>query len=195
MPNGNDAYEKIFGLYARYNSWFNNKLLRSLSEQASDFRTDVQQSAAGAVLRQLNHVLVMDLIWLYRFKVALDSGNDPEECLGQLIAKPNSMEEILFLRFQDMAEPRAETDSAIAQFAERLTAARCEMPVSFRTFADKAPVTRPLWALLLHLFNHQSLHRGEIIAQLGALNIAIGPTDILPMTTDFTAPTAQPSAV
>lgn len=185
MPLASGETAKIYQLYASYNSWFNAKLLKSLSGQNYSSYNDAERAAAGAILRQLNHIFVMDLVWLNRFNSALHAAGDADDCFDRLMAPPGSMGQILFLKIKDLEPERADLDAMIVRFAERLTDPRFEMSVSFRTLADDMTITRPLWALLLHFFNHQSLHRGEIIAHIERLGIDIGPTDILPLTAEL----------
>jgi len=188
MRPNSGAHAQVFGLYARYNQWLNDKLFDIMLDLPADCEL---LPATGAILRQLNHVLVMDLVWLHRFKSALDEAGEPEAFLDGLMPEPHAMGQILFWRFQDMRQSRADTDLVINRLAANLTHERCEMPVTFRTLAEGETVTRPLWALLLHFFNHQSLHRGEIIGLLGASKIDIGATDILPLIDASSTPTAE----
>jgi uncharacterized damage-inducible protein DinB len=173
--------EKVFRLFASYNSWFNEKLFDILLNEDLERHSAERQDQFGSILRQLNHVFVMDLIWLNRFKLSLQGVEAVDQCLRELMPPPRFMEQLLFLQLREMQEPRAELDLAISRLVDR-TSALLDRPVAFVTMADQAEIERPLWSLLLHLFNHQSLHRGEIICHAQRIGLDLGPTDILPLT-------------
>jgi uncharacterized damage-inducible protein DinB len=173
--------QKVFRLFASYNGWFNGKLFDLLAgEELERYPADKLQEFGG-ILRQLNHVFVMDLMWLNRFKLSLQGNETIDHCLRELAPPPRSMEQILFLQVRDMHRPRIELDQTIGRFVD-LAEDLLEKPIAFETLADRATIERPLWSLLLHLFNHQSLHRGEIIGHAQRVGVDLGPTDILPLT-------------
>ena len=181
----------IFGLYASYNGWFNDKLFALLLQEDVERYTGEQLDLFGAILRQLNHVFVMDVVWLHRFRKSLAASGAIDDCFGRLPPPPRFMEQILFLQVRDMQAPRAELDRTIVDFSGLLDGL-LDAPVLFQTIADREVIERPLWSLLLHLFNHQSLHRGEIIGLAERIGINLGATDILPLTS-LISPSPGPS--
>ena len=40
------------------------------------------------------------------------------------------------------------------------------------------PFTQPMWSAIVHFFNHQAHHRGQLIAVLSQLGKDIGVTDL-----------------
>jgi uncharacterized damage-inducible protein DinB len=152
-----------YRLLARYNQWFNNRLLEVLPAAPSRI--------APSLIVQINHIYVMDHLWLSRFGVSTPP-----------IRAPQRMDEMRFKQFEDWGPERAQTDKILTAFTEHLADGQLAQTVSFVTMADGARISRELWALLTHLFNHQALHRGEILAHLSSAGVEFGQSDVLPLT-------------
>ncbi len=183
MTEGDGAGLRGARLQGRYNLWFNQRLADTLI--AGEARLTEQAGPAGlqaAVMRQLNHIHVMDWLWLGRFAEAFaDAGRSPPG-LQQLPPAPQAMDAALFGDVQAWAAPQRRLDARLQRFVDGLAADDLEMTVGFVTLAEGQPLRRPLWALLAHLFNHQSLHRGEVIGLMALVGLSMGATDILPLT-------------
>jgi uncharacterized damage-inducible protein DinB len=144
-----------FRSMAAYNRWAN----RRLYDAASRVSDEAYRSDRGAFFRSLhgtlNHILVGDRIWLSRI-----TGR------GEAPAVP---EFILYERLADLTVAREEEDERLAMLIARLDAAALSRPVTYRNLKG-VEFTNPLAALLAHLFNHQTHHRGQahgILTQLG----------------------------
>ncbi len=159
----------LFAMQARYNTWFNRELARATA-----------RLRPPGLMVQLNHLHVMDCLWLHRFGVS-----DPA------LPPPRTMDEIRFAdprrwhRAQSVADRTLET--LVAGSGETALNANIE----FTTMAEGECITRPLWSLLAHLFNHQSLHRGEILCLLRLHDVGFGQSDLLPFSPEV--PQAAPA--
>jgi uncharacterized damage-inducible protein DinB len=72
----------------------------------------------------------------------------------------------------------AEVEREQVEFIERLNPADLERPISY----ENPPGTRwtyPLAAMLQHVVNHSTYHRGQVAAMLRQLGTAPSPTDYL----------------
>ena len=167
-------------LQARYNRWFNQHLLAALTAERS--RLSAQPGLEAAILRQLNHIHVMDWLWLERFASSCRAANRAPAGLRNLPSAPAGMDEVLFPDIDDWAGPRLALDRCLDTFVGGLGPEDLALKVRFITKVGDRRLARPLWSMLAHLFNHQSLHRGEVIGLLGLAGIDMGPTDILPLT-------------
>lgn len=151
-----------YKMFAGYNRWANERLYEAASKLPdADYRAD-----RGAFFRSvhgtLNHLLVADRIWMYRFT---GTGEAP----GQLDA-------ILFERFDDLRAARGDEDARISQFCAQLTGELLAGDFSYRTITNPKTITQPLAPALDHFFNHQTHHRG----QLHCLLTGIGGRDFAP---------------
>ncbi len=148
MPN-------LFPLLAGYNAWANLRVYAAAAALSdADYRAD-----RGAFFRSvhgtLNHILVADRIWMHRF-----TGEG---------AAPTRLDEILFEDLSDLAREREREDARIAHWVGGLSEADLERTVRYRTITNPKDVEQPLAPILLHLFNHQTHHRGQVHAMLTGL--------------------------
>lgn len=148
-----------FQILATYNASFNDRLLHVL-RSALD-------TVPSCLLAQLNHVFVMDRIWLDR----LDASNEEPAFNGE-------MGDVLFCDLADWGPARTNLDQEIVHFVNNKVISGDE--IFFTTKADNIAVTCRKDDAMLHLFNHQSLHRGEILRILQDHNIHFGNSDLLP---------------
>jgi uncharacterized damage-inducible protein DinB len=149
--------KELFGMLSRYNAWANQRLLHSVEALDEDaYRTDCG-AAFGSVHGTMNHLLVGDRIWLARFTG--DTGEHVPAGLDEEIASDRAA-----LRCE-----REATDGAIIQFVDGLTEDDLARSFAYRRAIRPEPVTQKLAPALLHTFNHQTHHRGQIHAMLTRL--------------------------
>lgn len=171
MSGPTDLYLSNAILLSDYNRYFNQVLDRLL---------EPPEVVMAPVLTQLNHIYVMDHLWLGR--LGLDH---------PAIEPPLSMDEARFHSFEAWRPARRRTDAILDSFVRSLTQARVYATIGFVTEAEGLRVTCSAWAALTHLFNHQSLHRGEILGLLSAQGIHFGNGDLLPLIIQADGPIAE----
>lgn len=165
-----------FRALAQYNSWMNGRLFELSAEVSpADLRRDM-----GAFFRSihgtLNHLLLVDRIWLRRFRDAFPSWNALRTT--PLVEEFESLADILFEDLEDLRKQRVETDAAITAWVRELD--ESELSAVFR-YANSKGVKRehPVWFGMAHLFNHQTHHRGQATTLLHQLGKDPGMTDFL----------------
>lgn len=112
----------------------------------------------------LNHLLVTDRLWLGRF-----------------YAKPflvPSLGHELYADFEELQREREITDGAIFDWVNSLTDEALEGNLTFMTFTNPTEFTKPLWVCALHLFNHQTHHRGQLTTLIEQAGYDCGVTDL-----------------
>lgn len=149
-----------FTLLARYNATFNRQLFGLLSPDAAGVGHDL--------LVQMNHIFVMDRLWLDR----LQGCEDDARLAVAMDAMP-------FAARDDWWAARAPLDAAIADFVA--APPPLDADIAFVTRADNVRVRCRVDDALTHLFNHQSLHRGEIVHILQRRGVDFGNSDLLPL--------------
>lgn len=149
-----------FAILAQYNAVFNRQLNRVLARHFVEL--------PGDILIQANHIFVMDRLWMDRLCRSADAAR-----LGI------AMDAVIFRDTSDWWEERQALDRKIAEFV--IAACAFDEEIAFSTRADNVPVRCRIDDALTHLFNHQSLHRGEIIHVLGRHGVDFGNADILPL--------------
>ena len=148
-------FKQHFDTFARYNTWANNRLFdaaASLSD--ADYRAD-----RGAFFRSvhgtLNHLLVTDRVWMFRFTGEGDS--------------PDRLDAILFAELESLRHAREMEDARIVRYVTGLDDASLEDAITYRRVSTPDVIAQPLAPALAHWFNHQTHHRGQAHALLTAL--------------------------
>jgi uncharacterized damage-inducible protein DinB len=147
---------------ARYNRWMNEKVYAA----ASSLPDEARKRDLGAFFRSLhgtlNHILLADRIWLGRI-------------VGPVFTAPLDAE--LYADFDALRGERARTDDDIDAWVATLDEEKLAGP--FRYTRRGAEVEHPLWQAALHLFNHQTHHRGQATTLLAQLGVDPGVTDLI----------------
>ncbi len=165
-----------FELLAIYNQWMNSKVYECAGHlTAKDLTTD-RQAFFGSILGTLNHILVGDTIWLKRFATH-------PSCLSSLrevaeLPRPTSLDQIVFDDLGRLSEHRAWLDQMIVSWAAELSESDLDFVLAYRN-SKGVPANKRFSSLVLHFFNHQTHHRGQVSTLLSQAGEDIGVTDLL----------------
>jgi uncharacterized damage-inducible protein DinB len=158
--------KQLFTMLAHYNAWANQRLLAAadaLSDEA--YRMDCG-AAFGSVHGTLNHLIVADRIWLSRFT-------------GRTDGVPTALDAILAVDRPALRMERETTDAQIVGTVSDFTQADLVADFTYVRASRPEPVTQPLAPALLHVFNHQTHHRGQVHAMLTRLAGEAPPLDLV----------------
>jgi uncharacterized damage-inducible protein DinB len=142
-----------FRQLAAYNRWANARLYSAaldLSNQVSSSHRRLVRSLHGT----LNHLLLTDRLWLRR-----PTGEGEH---------PNRLDAILYEDRAELTRARIAEDDRLIAVVERYDEAALASLHSYKTTSGM-PQSQVLSDILLHLFNHQTHHRGQAHACLSIL--------------------------
>lgn len=166
---------------ADYNQWINARVYAAARQLPAEELAASRKAFFGSIIGTLNHIVVGDTTWLKRFAThpsAFDS-LDPIRALEV----PVALNQILFSDFDALSERRVLIDEAIVRWARQLTAADLSHSLTY-TRMSGGVARKPLDALLVHFFNHQTHHRGQVTTLLSQADIDVGVTDVLVLMPD-----------
>ena len=131
---------------AAYNRWANVRLYEAaLALDEGTYRRDV-----GAFFKNmhgtLNHLVLTDRIWMKR--------------LTGIGEHPNQLDAIIYEDRKALTLARADEDDRIIRYVDSLDEAALDGLQSYATTSGK-PHEQKRRDILLHLFNHQTHHRGQ----------------------------------
>jgi uncharacterized damage-inducible protein DinB len=152
---------------ARYNSWQN----RSLMAEADALGDEARRLDRGAFFKSIqgtfNHLLWADEIWLHRLigadKPAISGRDSP----------------IYVKDWAEFCARRSERDAAIETWADTVDANWLRGTLIWYSGAAGRELGKPRAFALMHMFNHQTHHRGQIHAMLTAAGARPEDTDLL----------------
>ena len=152
-----------FRMLARYNRIANERLYEACGQlDPVEYRRG-RKGSFGSIHGLLNHLLLGDRIWMSRF-----AGR------GHTTPPLNS---ILFEGFAELRSARAAQDEEIEAFFAKTDADFLQRQFPYTNNQGKAYVETALVAVL-HFFNHQTHHRGQV-------HVMISQTDIKPPSLDM----------
>jgi uncharacterized damage-inducible protein DinB len=149
---------------AEYNAWMNSKLYVACAALSDDERKHDRGAFFGSIHRTLNHLLLADSIWMGRFE-----------------GKPfpfRGLDQELYASFDELRANRTAMDERIERWAHGLTDAALSAKIEFTSAITKRTHSPTLWTVVLHFFNHQTHHRGQLTTLLSQAGVDYGTTDL-----------------
>jgi uncharacterized damage-inducible protein DinB len=163
-------------LMSRYNEWMNAKVYEAAGRlTVREFQAD-KGAFFKSVCGTLNHILVADIIWLKRF--AQHPAAHPALEPVRKLTKPKALDQVLSTRLAALSDQRKLLDIAIKQWAESLSVADLDHLLHY-TSTEGVAYHRPMASLLMHFFNHQTHHRGQVTTLLTQMGQDVGVTDLV----------------
>src|SRR6476620_4464210 len=166
-----------FKLLAAYNRWANARLYAAaidLPDKAYRLHIGV---FFGSLHGTLNHLLLTDRLWLKRLTGEGDH--------------PNDLDAILYEDRIELTKARIAEDNRLVEVTGKYDETALSSLHSYRTTSGM-PQSQVLADILLHIFNHQTHHRGQAHACLSILTGEEPPSlDLLVFQRGGTAPNLE----
>ncbi|MEO8367553.1 MAG: DinB family protein [Pseudoxanthomonas sp.] len=165
-----------FALLADYNQWMNQKLYAAAGTMGADALAQDRGAFFGSILGTLNHLVVADTIWLKRFAThpmharALHSQAE--------VPMPNSLDAVPFRDFTALRMHREWLDALIIDWAGGTAPEGGWNHALSYTNTRGERFHKRMDFLMLHFFNHQTHHRGQVTTLLSQAGVDVGETDL-----------------
>lgn len=151
---------------ARYNHWQNQSLYRAAVGLNESERLADGGVFFGSINATLRHILWVDQLWLSRFTdVPAPEGNHAE-----WIAQMSS--------FSDLSATRDALDQRILDWSRQVSPDWLAGSLSWTARMTGEKRTQSAGKLVVHLFNHQTHHRGQVHALLTRFGAKPEDTDL-----------------
>ncbi|MEJ6398848.1 DinB family protein [Yoonia sp. 208BN28-4] len=151
---------------SRYNAWQNKGLRKIVEAMDDDALREDRGAFFGSIFATLNHLLWGDQLWMSRF----DGGDAPTVGIPESTAyKANAV---------DWALARFQTDARITTWADGLHSVDLVGDLSWYSGAMQRDMVKSKQECIVHFFNHQTHHRGQVHAMLTAAGQKPTDTDI-----------------
>ena len=150
-------------MLVRYKAWADARLYDMLTGLPADALAAPSPIFAGSILRTLDHVYLMDVVWkshLLGIPHHLTTRN-PE-------ATPP---------FAELRDAQRDIDVWYIDYAAAMTVAACDDVVPF-TFIGGGEGSMRREDIMLHVGNHTTYHRGHITAMLNQMGVRPQATDL-----------------
>jgi uncharacterized damage-inducible protein DinB len=135
---------------ARYNQWQNQNVYGAADQLSAQERRRERGAFFGSIEKTLSHLLWADRIWMSHFGAApRPPGGIPESAL-------------LYSDWETLKLERSAFDAKIIGWSDQVGRDWLESDLTWFSNAAKTEMTRPRWLLVVHMFNHQAHHRGQV---------------------------------
>jgi len=163
-------------LMADYNRWMNEQLYALAAPLGEAALREDRGAFFGSLFGTFSHILVADIIWLKRFAGLPGCG----AWLARLVDLPwpKALDEMPCADFAALRKQRDWLDALIVDWVATLTATDLDTVLDYKNMKG-VPGHRRFGSLLLHFFNHQTHHRGQITTLLSQAGVEVGVTDLL----------------
>ena len=151
--------KSLFTMLADYNAWANERLFTAAALVPDrDYRAD-RGAFFGSLHGTLNHLLTGDLIWLHRL-----TGEGTE------LGEPRALDTILHNDLASLHRARQHEDARFIRYVASLGDSDFATGiVTYRSTRSPMDIEQQLAPLLMHVFNHQTHHRGQAHGLLTAI--------------------------
>ncbi len=152
-------------MMAGYNQWANERLLddcQHLSEE--EYHGDLS-AYFRSIHGTLDHLLVADSIWLVRF-----SGEGTPFDTFDMTLTDN---------FEALKAERRKLDARLIAYVDHISEADLMRPILYRTIRNPVVIQQAMGAALVHVFNHQTHHRGQVHTFITMLGKTPHPLDLV----------------
>ncbi|WP_417208144.1 DinB family protein [Antarctobacter sp.] len=151
---------------ARYNAWQNRQVKACFGSLDPAALKQDRKAFFGSLLGTANHLLWGDLMWMSRFT------GSPRPA-GGIEDTPN-----LTATREDWEIARFRADADILIWSERVKTVDLTGDLTWYSGAVGREVSKPMALCVVHMFNHQTHHRGQIHAMLTAAGVKAPVSDL-----------------
>jgi uncharacterized damage-inducible protein DinB len=154
---------KNLRLLTRYAAWANSLLYTAICEVPEVELTKARQIIFGNLIRTLNHVYTIDLVWQAHLE-------------GRAHGFTTRVPDVQ-TTFAELRTAQASLDGWYARYAEQLSDCTGEEVINF-TFIGGGEGSMSRADILLHVVNHTTYHRGHIAAMMYQIPVHPPITDL-----------------
>jgi uncharacterized damage-inducible protein DinB len=153
-------------LHLRYSAWASRKLVDAVLVLPDGVVEKPVGISHGSLLGTLAHILWADWLWFTRVVEPMEQPGSTREAL-----------ETIWPGLQDRW----------VAWAERASDAEMQRVVEYKSILDGRMARTPAWQIVLHVVNHATLHRGQVMGMLRQMEIAPPQTDLMIFYRELTA--------
>ena len=168
-------------LMASYNASMNASVYQAARQLPAAALGADRKAFFGSILNTLNHLVNADTIWLKRF--AGHPAHERQLDAVRALPSPASLGAAGFSDIDSLWERRCWLDDLILAWTATLAEADLDQTVHYVNSLGAAD--KNLFGLLMHFFNHQTHHRGQVSTLLSQQGCDIGVTDLVMLVPDI----------
>ncbi len=156
--------KEIILQYAAYNVWANQTLVNAAAKLSAEQQQQIIVSSFPGVQKTFLHMMNVESIWWQRMKLS-----------EQIIIPGEKRDFSMPAIAESLINQSKKWNDWVSNANETLL-----QHVFAYYNSKKEYFKQPHWQMLMHIFNHQTYHRGQVVTMFRQLNIEkIPPTDFI----------------
>ena len=161
--------KNLFQAFAKYNKSVNQSILELLQPLKKDEIMMKTRAYYPSIFETLFHIFIADLSWLRRYRDSFKE-NKALSSSPLLSLEEKGLRKEFESDFTKLFEYRKQVDEVIIQFADDLNENQLNSILKYKNYKGEE-TEKELWKTLLHWFNHQTHHRGQVSVLLDLIGI------------------------
>ncbi len=155
--------KQLLQQYAAYNLWANKKIIETANQLSEEQVNKEIVSSFPSVYKTFLHLMEVENAWWERLK---------------LVERP-AMSGWFTGNYEELSKKLLELSRQWQEWIESANEVNITHVFAYQN-SKKEQFKQPVYEMLLHLFNHQTLHRGQLIMMFRQLGLdKIPPTDFI----------------
>jgi len=158
----------IFQAFARYNRSVNQSILELVEPLKKEQVMMKTKAYYPSIFETLLHNFIADLNWLKRYRDAFKENKGLDSNLISMDDK--SLRKEFESDYKKFFQYRRQMDDVIIQFVNALDESKLDSVIKYKNYKGEV-IEKEIWKTLLHLFNHQTHHRGQVSVLLDMVGV------------------------
>jgi len=158
----------IFQAFARYNGSVNGSILELVEPLTKEQIMMETKAYYPSIFETLLHNFIADLNWLKRYRDTFKENKGLDSNLVSMDDK--SLRREFESDYRKFFQYRRQMDDVIIQFVNELDESKLDSVIRYKNYKGEV-IEKEIWKTLLHLFNHQTHHRGQVSVLLDMVGV------------------------
>ena len=155
--------KQLLQQYAAYNNWANKKIIDTANQLSEEQINKEILSSFPSVYKTMLHMMEVENVWWQRLQL-VEQTTPPGWFKGN---------------FEELCKKLQELSKQWESWVQKANDANINHVFAWYNL-KKEYFKEPVYKVVLHLFNHQTLHRGQLITMFRQLGLdKIPPTDFI----------------
>lgn len=155
--------KQLLEQYSAYNLWANKNIIEQVNQLSEEQKNKEIITSFPSIYKTMMHLMEVENVWLERIKL-VDRTTPPGWFNGS---------------FQDLSTMLLQLSQQWFDWVRNAHEANITEIFAYKTTKGEH-FKQPVYEVLLHLFNHQTFHRGQLVTMLRQLGVdKIAPADFI----------------
>ncbi len=142
--------KQLLQQYASYNLWANKIITDRLSQLSTDILNREMNDSFGSIYKTVVHLMDVESIWWQRLKL-----QEHVEWPGRTFDG----------NFEELSQQLLSLSRQWSEWVQNANDVNLDHVFGYQN-SKKEFFKQPVYEMLLHLFNHQSFHRGQLVTMM-----------------------------